>query len=95
MLLSLLDVPTDDLQWLALDPPRRRWAHAGLYSALKKAISADWNPFRGTPIPGSLNGMGAAARDGVRWHGGEPAEGFGTVCLVSPPLQRLSQAPAI
>ena len=31
--------------------------------------------------------MGAAARDGVRWHGGEPAEGFGTVCLVSPPLQ--------
>ena len=40
-LLSRLDVPTDDLQWLTLDPPRRRWAHAGLYSALKKAISAD------------------------------------------------------
>jgi hypothetical protein len=95
VLLSLLDVPTDDAHWLTLDPPRRRWAHAALYSALKKAISADWNPFRGTPIPGSLNGMGAAARDGVRWHGGEPAEGFGTGCLVSPPLQRLSQAPAI
>jgi hypothetical protein len=29
------------MTWLALDPPRRPPAHAGLYSALKKAISAD------------------------------------------------------
>jgi hypothetical protein len=42
VLLSLLDVPIDDLQWLTLDPSRRRWAHAGQYSALKKAISAPW-----------------------------------------------------
>jgi hypothetical protein len=34
-------VPTDDLQWLTLDPPRGPPALAGLYSALKKAISAD------------------------------------------------------
>ena len=40
-LLSLLDVPTDDLQWLRLDPPRATPVHAGLYSALKKTISAD------------------------------------------------------
>jgi len=39
-LLSLLDVPTDDLQWLRLDPPRATPVHAGLYSALKKTISA-------------------------------------------------------
>jgi hypothetical protein len=41
VLLSLLDVPTDDLRWLTLDPPPARPAHAGPYRALKKAISAD------------------------------------------------------